>query len=87
MITLENTSGHDVEVSIHAWDENGDLTYRVVKDGSNTQWERADNRGYVMSLRKGGGTKPYFVLKDSAITVKPHRVLDCQFEIESVERT
>ena len=86
MIKVENMCGEDFNVSINTWDENGSITYRTLKSGGISYWERGDSRGYVMSLQRADGTNSYFLLRDSEILVKKDVVKDKGVEIESHHR-
>ncbi|KAA6167471.1 hypothetical protein F3K50_24770 [Pseudomonas marginalis] len=68
-ISVKNNSSNKIEVAINQWGDNGNTGYFALSvDGSDT-WDRSDSRGFVLSLRKGGTEKPYYVQSDSSITV------------------
>ena len=75
-ISVKNNSSNKIEVAINQWGNDGQTGYFALSvDGSDT-WNRSDSRGFVLSLRKRGTEKPYYVQSDSSIVVGNTEVKD-----------
>jgi hypothetical protein len=86
MIKVTNSSSHSIKVAINHWGDDGQTGFFTVSSGGHETWGRSDVRGFVMSVNQGGNTTPYYVLKDSNITVSDSSVTDGDNTIPSIGR-
>jgi len=81
MITVKNTSGAPIEVSINRWGTGGSTEFFTIQDGKDENWDRTDDRGFVMSVNKSGTTTPYYVLYNSNIDITKGTVKDLTYNV------
>ncbi|ERT11075.1 hypothetical protein [Photorhabdus temperata] len=77
MINIKNNTGKQISVSINHWDTDGTSandSYYSLDPGSNDNWNRADPRGYIMSIKKDDTSLSYFVLANTNIVIEEDRV-------------
>ncbi len=84
MIKVTNNASQKIRVSINKWGDSGDTTYFSINQGESGKWSRSDDRGFVMMVKKGGATEPYYVQHDSEIVVHSNRVTDNGSVITSI---
>ncbi|UCZ84911.1 hypothetical protein LGQ10_00915 [Pseudomonas sp. L5B5] len=75
-INVKNNSSNKIEVAINQWGNDGQTGYFSLGVAQADNWSRSDSRGFVLSLRKGGTEKPYYVQSDSSIVVENTDVKD-----------
>jgi hypothetical protein len=75
-ISVKNNSSNKIEVAINQWGNDGQTGYFALSVDESDTWNRGDSRGFVLSLRKGGTEKPYYVQSDSSIVVGNTEVKD-----------
>ncbi|MCB2254439.1 hypothetical protein KTQ74_21215 [Pseudomonas chlororaphis] len=68
-IHVKNNTSNKIEVAINQWGNDGQTGYFPIAVDQSDTWSRTDSRGFVLSLRKGGTEKPYYVQSDSSIVV------------------
>ncbi len=74
MIKVGNNNVADLKVSINKWDDGGDTTYFTIISGKQETWNRTDDRGFVMSVKKNDNVKAYYVLSGRDIVVSNNNV-------------
>jgi len=68
-ITVTNNSSNKIEVAINKWGNDGDTSFFSIGKEKKETWDRSDSRGFVLSLKRSGTQKPYYVQADSLIAV------------------
>ena len=76
MIKVTNNASQQIKVAINKWGDEGSTTYYSKSQGESGTWDRSDDRGFVMMVKKGGSTEPYYVQHDSNIIVDKSQVTD-----------
>ena len=75
MIKVKNESTNSIEVAINKWGNDGDTNYFAIHTSNSESWDRADPRGFILSLKMNAKVKPYIVLFDSNIVVNNESVI------------
>ena len=75
-ISVKNNSSNKIEGAINHCGNDGPTGYFALSVVGSDTWNRSDSRGFVLSLRKGGTEKPYYVQSDSSIVVGNTEVKD-----------
>lgn len=74
-IVVANESSGAIEVAINQWGGDGDTSFFSVSTGGKPEsWDRTDQRGFVMALKKQGSERPYYVQSNSSIVVTAESV-------------
>lgn len=73
---VTNSSTREIEVSINHWGDSGNTGYFTIAQGDDESWDRSDDRGFVMVVKKGGSQLPYYIYYDSVIIVQDDKVTD-----------
>lgn len=73
---VTNTSNNTIQVAINQWGNSGDTRYFGINQNSTETWDRTDERGFVMSLKRSGSQLPYYVQSSSNITVSDDTIKD-----------
>ena len=83
-INVTNKSSNKIEVAINQWGNDGDTKFFSIDREKKESWNRADSRGFVLSLKRGGTQKPYYVQADSSIVVGNTDVKDGDRVLEPI---
>lgn len=83
-ITVTNKSPSKIEVSINKWGDEGKTNFFSIDKGKVESWDRSDERGFVLSLKRNGAQNPYYVQATSQIEVDQSTVKDHGQEIRPI---
>jgi hypothetical protein len=75
-IKVTNSASQEIKVAINIWGTDGSTDYFRLKVGSHDTWDRTDERGFVMVVRKTASQLPYYVQPNSDIIVLDDKVTD-----------
>nr|AMN88678.1 IPD072Dc [Pseudomonas ficuserectae] len=75
-ITVTNKSSKKIEASINKWGSDGDTKFFGIDSGKQESWDRSDDRGFVLSLKRNGTQAPYYVQATSKIEIENSAVKD-----------
>jgi hypothetical protein len=78
---VTNSSAREIKVAINHWGKDGSTDYFTIPSGGKESWDRSDERGFVMVVKKGGSQLPYYIYFDSEIIVHDDKVTDKGSEI------
>ncbi|MCL1127547.1 hypothetical protein [Shewanella surugensis] len=73
-ISVGNSGVASLEVSINKWGDSGDTSYFTVTGGDPETWDRTDERGFVMAVKKNSNVNKYYVIANSFIIVSNENV-------------
>jgi hypothetical protein len=73
-IKVHNKTNSSIGISINHWGDSGKTGFYTVSGDSVESWSRSDSRGFVMFLREGAMSGPYYVKADSTVTIHSNRV-------------
>ncbi len=76
MIDVTNSSDQEIEVAINQWGDDGETGFFDISPGEKEEWQRYDEKGFLMIVKKGGAQRPYYVLHNSSIIVSNDKVTD-----------
>lgn len=75
-IKVTNNSDHQIKVAINHWASDGNTGYFTLDNGKSESWDRSDERGFVMVVKRGAAQRPYYVQYNSEIAVLPEKITD-----------
>ncbi|MDR2532932.1 MAG: hypothetical protein LBC82_08855 [Oscillospiraceae bacterium] len=74
-ISVKNTGSQPCEVSVNQWGAGEQTGFFTLKGGDKGSWNRTDKRGFVMSIKRGNLTYPFFVTANSEVDINERRIL------------
>ena len=81
MIKVTNNSGASIKVSINQWGTDGSTRYFTIENSKDENWDRTDDRGFVMTINTAGTVTPYYILYNSNIKVTKTAVKDLTYDV------
>jgi hypothetical protein len=84
-ITVNNKTDSTINVSINRWGTSGKTKYYEIKADHSEDWDRSDDRGFVMYLKESGSIDgPYYVRTGDpkVVTFNKDSTVDGAIEID-----
>ncbi len=75
-MNVTNNTSRTIEVAIDQWGTGGDTGFCTLEPGEKGHWERTDERGFLMVLKRPASTLTYFIQAYDEIIVDDNNVTD-----------
>jgi hypothetical protein len=73
-ISVGNEGVASLQVSINRWGTSGSTDYFSVTSGAPSSWNRTDDRGFVMAIKRDGTEGKYYVRAGTSIVISRDKV-------------